>query len=169
MDLKTENLLLSEDFLLKITDFDMSFKKGDGAIRGQGSINFRAPEVKSLTCTNPEKADIYAAGIILFTLRAGYLPYFEEESLYGYDLLDLMLNNPDSFWIAHRIIGRSVGKVSEEFKKLFISMTRKDAESRASLQEIKDSEWYRGPTYTTEELQAVIYQLIEEKKAKQKV
>jgi serine/threonine protein kinase len=166
MDLKTENLLLTEDFMLKITDFDLAYKKGDLAVRGQGSINFRAPEVKALACTNPEKADVYSSGIILFTLRTGYLPYFEDESLYGYDLFDLMLNNVDSFWIAHRIIGRSVGKFSDEFKKLFISMTKKEPEQRASIQEIKESDWYRGPTYTQEELQGVVSQFIEEKKAK---
>jgi len=166
MDLKTENLLLSEDFLLKISDFDLAYKKGDGAVRGQGSTNFRAPEVKALNCTNPEKADIYSAGIILFTLRTGYLPYFEDENLHGYDLFDLMLNNTDSFWIAHRIIGRSVGKFSEDFKKLFISMTKKEPEQRASLKEIKESEWYRGPTYSQEELGTVVSQYIEEKKAK---
>jgi len=45
LDIKPENLLLGTDVKLKITDFDLSYKKGDRKFLGKGSIHFRAPEL----------------------------------------------------------------------------------------------------------------------------
>src|SRR5690606_5457236 len=77
LDLKPDNLLFGEDHKLKIADFDLSYICGDDSIRGKGTINFRAPEIKDYECKKPFAADIYSAGIILFALMFGYLPYDE--------------------------------------------------------------------------------------------
>jgi len=161
MDLKPENLLLGKDYKLKITDFDLSFKKGDSSLSGKGTIEFRAPEVKNKTCKNTEAADVYSAGIVLFVLKVGYLPYLEEQSILDFDMLDLMLNCPENFWLAHAEIDQKINELDEDFKSLFISMVRKEPHRRASLEKIKSNRWYQGPTYNEQELKELMESILE--------
>jgi len=44
---------------------------------GRGTTNYRAPELIERMVEDPYSADIYSAGVMLFTLRNGYLPYRE--------------------------------------------------------------------------------------------
>mmetsp|Transcript_117071 Transcript_117071/g.164592 ORF Transcript_117071/g.164592 Transcript_117071/m.164592 type:complete len:129 (+) Transcript_117071:377-763(+) len=44
-DLKLENLLIGDEFKLKIADFDLCFKHGDKNIRSRGTKYYRAPEM----------------------------------------------------------------------------------------------------------------------------
>jgi hypothetical protein len=39
-----------------------------------------------------------------------------------------------------------------DFKELFISMTRYNPDDRVSIEAIKNSKWYNGPYYSSEEL-----------------
>mmetsp|Transcript_11359 Transcript_11359/g.9772 ORF Transcript_11359/g.9772 Transcript_11359/m.9772 type:complete len:100 (-) Transcript_11359:543-842(-) len=50
LDLKCENLLLTKDYKLKIADFDCSRMEGDSHVRTLGTLNYRAPEIKSGNC-----------------------------------------------------------------------------------------------------------------------
>lgn len=86
LDLKPENLLLGQDFELKITDFDMSYQTGDICTVGKGTPYYRAPEVAKRKCKKPKAADIYSIGIILFILKFGQLPY-DERRLQSWDMI----------------------------------------------------------------------------------
>eukprot|EP00330_Aristerostoma_sp_ATCC50986_P012193 CAMPEP_0114594868 /NCGR_PEP_ID=MMETSP0125-20121206/16581_1 /TAXON_ID=485358 ORGANISM="Aristerostoma sp., Strain ATCC 50986" /NCGR_SAMPLE_ID=MMETSP0125 /ASSEMBLY_ACC=CAM_ASM_000245 /LENGTH=225 /DNA_ID=CAMNT_0001795715 /DNA_START=104 /DNA_END=781 /DNA_ORIENTATION=- len=79
LDLKCENLLLDNKFQLRVIDFDMASKIGSNVTHGRGTTNFRAPEVALNRYVDFPEADIYSAGIILFVLRFGYLPYSEKK------------------------------------------------------------------------------------------
>jgi len=80
LDLKLENLLMDENYTLKLADFDLSYIYGDGKVKTRGTKNFRAPEMYNGTCTNPKAADVYSAGIILFLFKTeGLVPYKEDE------------------------------------------------------------------------------------------
>jgi Serine/threonine protein kinase len=164
LDIKPENLLLSQDYQLKITDFDQSYKVGDKNYNGRGTAQYRAPEVRMSCCTKPTKADIYSLGITLFTLRLSYLPYFEQQEVRGFDLFDLLLNNPEAFWEAHSEIDDSCLKLSQDFKDLFISMTRKEPEQRASIKDIKQSKWYNGSIYEKKLLSGIMKKVFHEAK-----
>lgn len=154
MDLKLENLLISNEFDLKITDFDMSHYKEDAIIISNGTKFYRAPEVQKGKCNIPKKADIFSAGVILFTLMTkGVYPQFEATEIGGIQFSDLLYNNTSEFWARHSKVQKLNDTFFEEdFKDLFISMTKFAPEERASIQDIKNSKWYNGPVYSQEAL-----------------
>jgi len=157
LDLKLENLLLDENYKLKIVDFDMSYMKGDKKISGQGTKYFRAPEIIEGSCEIPDAADIYSAGIILFVLKTGALPHYENEDLGRISLYQLLQNNPGYFWKCHSMIqGFSFNFWDQDFKELFGSMTRANPIERPSIEEIKTSKWYDAPIYSDDELSEIM-------------
>jgi len=161
MDLKLENLLLGKDYKLKITDFDLSYMKSDIIVAGNGTKHYRAPELKERCCKQTEPTDIYSAGIILFTLWTGSMPYLEDEFIHGENLYDTLINHPQYYWGALNRIDHCWRHLEENFKELFLSMVKKDPKERASITQIKESKWFNGPTYTQEELKAVLDKLLE--------
>ena len=165
MDIKLENLLLGEDFNLKITDFDMSYKEGDFSFRGKGTANYRAPELKHRKCEDAKAADVYSAGIILFALVTGAFPYIEKGLVEGHDLFDLLMKEYPRFWEIHQEFLKKKVSFSEDFKELFKMMVKCDPNERATLEQVKKSAWYNGPIYTTEEVVTKLsqYKLINKK------
>lgn len=109
-------------------------------------------------CKAFDKADIYSAGIILFGLKYGFLPYIEDTIIEGIDFQNSLYFEPKSFWKAHSRVN-NVREPSEEFKELFLSMIKKDASKRATIESIKQSRWYQGPTYNQNELVGVLSSL----------
>jgi BR serine/threonine kinase len=82
-DLKTENLLLDEYGRLKIADFGFArWMKSDLADTTCGSPHYTAPEVTHGGQYDGRGADVWSAGVILYTLLVGSLP-FEDPSLRG--------------------------------------------------------------------------------------
>ena len=144
-DVKLENLLLAEDFTLKLADFDTAISLTEGTIPsvGTGTRNFRAPEVKARKCKSPKAADVFSAAIVLFTLLTGYLPYNEDTTTQGYDLEKLLVTESPLFWEAHKEIhGKQLG-LSDDFKRIFTWMVRAE-QYRATIADVKKSNWYQG-------------------------
>jgi len=108
LDLKLENLLLGNHFILKIADFDQAHVKNQEAVTTKGTVCYRAPELILSNCKSPEAADIYSAGIILFLFKTGgILPHSEHQKYKGLDLFNLMSSNNRVFWEKHcQIQGR---------------------------------------------------------------
>jgi len=92
-DIKPDNLLLNEDFCLKIIDFDiaMRVKDEDEEVDDQyGTKNWMAPEVEKNLRHSPIKADRWACGrVLLFLLDT----FGKDESLRGF-ARSLMADNP---------------------------------------------------------------------------
>ena len=115
LDLKLENLLMGEDFNMKIADFDMSFRAGDKSVKSQGTRNYRAPELRDNTIRMTKSADIYSAGIILFNLLFRHLPHSEGKLIKGHNLTKLMSDDPSKFWQVHAEMNPTTD-ASEPFK-----------------------------------------------------
>lgn len=82
LDIKLDNLVLSDDGLLKIIDFDASHQKDSGKkIISRGTKVYRAPEIRSSECENGFAADIYSCGILLFCFVMGRYPYLEKATV----------------------------------------------------------------------------------------
>jgi serine/threonine protein kinase len=159
LDLKCDNLLLSENYKLKICDFDQAYIKGQENIFSNGTPGFRAPELVQRRCRNLEAADIYSAGIILFTFKCqGFLPYEEKEKVQqGMDMFNMMMCCPDQFWQKHsKVQHQKLSFFDEDFRSLFLSMVAYKPSERASIQQIKKSKWYNGPIYSQNELEDVL-------------
>jgi serine/threonine protein kinase len=151
LDIKLDNLVLDENFQLKIIDFDRSYKKEDLFLIGKGTANYRAPELFTEKCTNPFSTDIYSAAIVLFVLFNGkHLPYNEGSLFREIDLYVLLQQNPNKFWSVHETILKS--SFPCDFKELFIGMTRGDVDKRFTLEDVKSNSWYNGEIYTPEEM-----------------
>jgi len=173
LDLKLENLVLGEDFLLKIIDFDCAYKKHDLFVISRGTKNYRAPEIIRNRCKKPMSADIFSAGIILFTLKYANLPYIENTLVEGVNLKYLMDTKSERFWKFHqRFSPNDTIKDDEpDFRDLFLHMVHSDPAQRATIGDIKKSKWYNGPVYSPQELKTLtlrkhkITSLIEEVEA----
>jgi len=79
-DLKSANLLVTDDLRVKVADFGLARVKARAqTMTGQmGTMQWMAPEVLS-SCRYTEKADVYSFGIILWELLARGCPYEEVE------------------------------------------------------------------------------------------
>lgn len=158
LDLKLENLLLGESYTLKICDFDQSLMKNRSEIMSKGTENFRAPEIMQGACEDPEAADIFSVGVILFVFKCGgVLPYCESDEFQGVDMLDLMLNNQDLFWEKHcELQHRPAAFFDQDFKDLFMGMVALDPQERLSLEQVKKSKWFTKNVYTQENLETIM-------------
>jgi len=155
LDLKLENFLLDENYNVKITDFDLSFMAAEEKeVSTKGTINYRAPEIIDDCCKNAQAADIYSAGIMLFLMKTGGRLPFKERDLYnGINMKELLELNPKMFWKKQcEFLGKEESFFSQDFKRLFSSMVQRCPENRATLEEVKTSEWINKETYSEEEL-----------------
>jgi len=158
MDIKLENILLGEDLNLKIIDFDLSYIEGDRIMPSHGTPNYRAPELKSRTCLNAKPTDLYSAGVLLFVFRTGAFPYTEDGTFNGIDCHALMRDDSNKFWELHKKLQRDM-EFDEDFKELFISLTKFDPTERISFENIKNNLWYKGEIYSNEELHSKLTHL----------
>eukprot|EP00330_Aristerostoma_sp_ATCC50986_P007602 CAMPEP_0114594854 /NCGR_PEP_ID=MMETSP0125-20121206/16568_1 /TAXON_ID=485358 ORGANISM="Aristerostoma sp., Strain ATCC 50986" /NCGR_SAMPLE_ID=MMETSP0125 /ASSEMBLY_ACC=CAM_ASM_000245 /LENGTH=182 /DNA_ID=CAMNT_0001795689 /DNA_START=436 /DNA_END=984 /DNA_ORIENTATION=- len=146
LDLKLDNILMSDEYGLKIADFDSCVKvQPEMKITSEGSCDYRAPEIIKKTCEKPHAADIYSAGIMLFVMKNRFFPCLEGKKVKGKDMHALMLDNPKEFWEQWDVLTHGNNNMSQEFKELFMLMVKKDPEERASIEEVKNSRWYKGP------------------------
>lgn len=168
MDLKPENLLISQDFQIKIADFDLSYMRGDDRVLGYGTADYRSPELLGGECQDPFAADIYSAGCILFFMRTqGSLPKYESDREKEVILAKLLEEKSDFFWKCHSLAIREEGELfSEEFKELFHAMMRMNPKERLTLEEIKDSKWFNGPVYDNDQIKLYYEESIKKNNSK---
>ncbi|KAG5178015.1 kinase-like domain-containing protein [Tribonema minus] len=126
-DLKPENVLISRDGQVKITDFGMSATCGSG--RGHrrqhtvcGTPYYTAPEVFASTDSSYDarRADVWSAGVVLFTMLEGRLPF---EGASPEDALALIAAQPLAV----------PARFSPAARDLVQRMLRKDAAARITL------------------------------------
>jgi len=158
MDIKLSNLLIGENYLLKIAGFKCC-QFGKEPSLGKGTKNFRAPEVKTQECINKEAADVYSAGIVLFVMKASMLPYIEDKPIKGYDMFKL-LKKGEAFWDAHNDCQSKMIHCDEDFKELFNGMVKYEPSERYSIQDVKKSAWYNGPVYSKKEIKIIMHDRI---------
>jgi serine/threonine protein kinase len=161
LDIKPENLIMTDDFIVKLIDFDTAYLHGDEKVLSKGTENFRAPEIRERRCVKPKKADVYSAGILLFVMTTGALPFAEDM---GDDLLTkLFKKGSDEFWVEHaKFIGQKEIK-EQSLKDLLIAMTLANPSDRTSVKEVKKMEWMKGEVYGREELEKVYLRILREK------
>lgn len=104
--------------------------------------------MRAYDCRDPWAADIFSLGVILFTICVGHMPYIEDEKIEGINF-DLIVQSGDmvTFWESHKELLNHKVSFDRSFKSLFEGMIDKDPKKRASIKEIKESEWYKREVY----------------------
>ena len=131
-DFKPENILLTNDNkILKIIDFGLSniYKKGQLLKTGCGSPCYCPPEMIKEEGYNGEKSDIWSAGIILYLMLCGHLPFYEEDNQLMYQKIISGQYNIPKF-------------LSDEAKDIIKKILEVDPKKRLNFEEIKQHPWF---------------------------
>lgn len=130
-DIKPDNLLLTDDDVLKIVDFGVSemFEKQSEMLtaKSAGSPAFLPPElcVAKHGGISGKAADIWSMGVTLYCLRFGHIPFEREGVL---DLYQAIKEEP---------LNCNKRECSEELQDLLHKILNKDAASRIKMPEIR--------------------------------
>lgn len=143
-DLKPENLLLDDDMSLKLADFGFATLIVDEQKNKTklGTERYMSPELLYKKPYSAAKADVFAAGVILFIFYSGHPPFHEgrlEDPYYN-----VFMKNRQKFWDFH---GKQNKKrvYSESFKTLVSSMIEYDPEKRFTIEQVSNSDWLNEP------------------------
>ncbi len=150
-DMKPDNIMLDDEFNLKIADFGFSSKSASNQ-SFKGTRSYMAPEILIGGKYHGQMVDIFASGIILFIMITQIPPFQMAHPKDGWYKF-VCSNRMDKFWKFH---GQNQAGGIEFFSKSFIDLINWlfnfDHTTRPSLSEIKSHEWYTGPTATKEEI-----------------
>ena len=151
-DLKFENFLFDENFVIKLCDFGFSTKipkdkngKTLFLTAKLGTRHYAAPEILAGKKYDGKKVDIFSLGVILFTLRLNKFGFAtaeipkntfnQDKLLYKY----IKEKNDKVYW---KKIGNIEG-LSEEFKTLYLKMVAYNPKERPTIEEIYNDEWMK--------------------------
>lgn len=135
-DLKLENILLDtvdpHRPLIKICDFGYSkHEMNSSAKSGVGTTPYMAPEVLLGSISyNAKGADVWSAGVLLFTLLEGRLPFDSTQSSFARRVVSGEFEfSPDI-------------SVSDSYKDLLSHLLQPDPSRRATVEQIMQHEWF---------------------------
>jgi len=168
-DLKPENLLMDDRFVLKLADFGFAkvMDAGKNLYTQCGTPGYMAPEMFDLHGYDAMKADVWACGVILFIMFAGFPP-FQAPKTTDWWFHKLKNNRHDLFWRAH---SRTV-YFSDAFKDLVNKILCTDPSLRITLADIQKHEWYMGEMIRDQALLAEMQNRktqVNEKKARERM
>ena len=134
-DLKCENIVIDENYTVKIADFGSTTPMESTLKSCVGSPITRAPEVY-LGKYN-EKCDIWSFGIICYRILCGRYPY--PETLTPLKLQEL-LQKPFQVTFPE-------GRLSKRVTELVSRMLVQNPNKRISLQELREDDWINGKLF----------------------
>jgi len=153
-DIKLENILLDERMNVKLADFGYSsyFKSGKLYRSPAGTSTYFAPEIHLKRAFSVENADLFAAGIVLFTLVTGHMPFANAsttDEAYSF----FIQKQQSTFWRFHKKIMRNKDanfKLNEDFADLMNKMFEFDPSKRLSIDEIISHPWMASKNVKSE-------------------
>eukprot|EP00826_Nyctotherus_ovalis_P049724 TRINITY_DN6028_c0_g1_i8.p1 TRINITY_DN6028_c0_g1~~TRINITY_DN6028_c0_g1_i8.p1 ORF type:complete len:580 (+),score=128.01 TRINITY_DN6028_c0_g1_i8:153-1892(+) len=130
-DLKPENLLLNYAKDVKVVDFGLSntYKQDERLKTACGSPCYAAPEMIANKKYDGLQVDIWSAGVVLFALLCGFLPF----------------EDPDTSSLYKKILAGNYmipSFLSEEAKGMIRGMLNIDPRKRFGIEEIKRHPWF---------------------------
>ena len=131
-DLKPQNLLLTDKYNLKITDFGLAkFTEDDKMMQTMcGSPLYMAPEILTYK-EYTDKADLWSIGVILYEMLTGELP-FKGKTIYN--IMKQIENKTIKF-------PKNKYPISYEAEQLVNNLLQKDADKRISWNEFFSHSW----------------------------
>lgn len=151
-DMKPDNIMLDDEFNLKIADFGFSSKAASNQ-SFKGTRSYMAPEILIGAKYYGQMVDIFASGIILFIMVTQIPPFQMAHPKDGWYKF-VCSNRMDKFWKFHgQNQEEGIDFFSKDFMDLINWIFNFDHTTRPSLAEIKEHAWYKGPVATREEIQ----------------
>ncbi|OMJ95103.1 hypothetical protein SteCoe_1644 [Stentor coeruleus] len=131
-DLKPENLLLDENKNIKIVDFGLSntYKPDESLKTACGSPCYAAPEMIAGKRYKGLEVDIWSAGVILFAMVCGYLPF----------------EDPNTSQLYKKILAGDYifpNFISKDAKDFLKNILNTDPQQRFTLTSIRSHVWYQ--------------------------
>lgn len=157
-DLKLENLLLDNDFHLKIADFGLSTtvesSYGGGVMHTRvGTERYMPPEMLEKNAYVGICADLFAAGIILFVLVVGIMPTHKTAESNDYLYKYIKKKEYEKYWtVIAKLLNLDLSDISEDFFHLVTTMIKYDYKKRFTIEEIKDHPWMKGDIASEDEV-----------------
>lgn len=154
-DIKAENILLDGEFNLKLADFGFSTlaqgKDGSGKLHTQkGTIGYMAPEIHLGQAYIGEKVDLFAVGVLAFTMVAGHPPIRKGTTQDPFYKAFCQQNA--MFW--KKVAGgKPPGVFSENFMSFINMLMAYNPEIRGNIAKVKAHPWFNEPTPTLAEVQ----------------
>ena len=133
-DIKPENFLLDttgKTISIKLIDFGISNNYNDQELlhTSCGTSSFAAPEIYKGKEYNGLLCDIWSAGIVLYAMSFGYLPFSDENEQ----------NNINNIMNGNYEIPE---EASDDLRDLLRSLIEIEPEKRMNLEQIKSHKWY---------------------------
>lgn len=148
-DLKAQNVLLDKNFNVKLADFGSSNKWVNGHLLRTcrvGTKGYQAPEL-ILKRGYTYKVDIFALGVLLFISLSRHPP-FREAKVDDPWFRDIARGKWSRFWERHAKIS-----LSDECKALLQLMLTYQPLQRATIEQIRESEWFNGEVFEQDQIQ----------------
>lgn len=138
-DLKPQNILVDNNFNLKITDFTFAKENMEENMSQTmcGSPLYMAPEILNYQEYN-SKTDLWSVGIIMYEMLIGSTPYKAK------NIVKLVKNIKERDVIIPKNI-----KLSSICKHLLFSLLEKDPKKRLSWDELFNHPWFKNYKYKT--------------------
>lgn len=145
-DIKPENILIGNDYSLKIIDFGFSQKlinnNNNTIYNTEGSETYSPPEVKKANFAGYDgiKSDIFSLGVLLFVITVGRFP-FKTSSFSDKKYRLIMSKRYEHYW-------KNFDKfnLSKEFKDLINHLLCFDPNQRLRIDDILNHPWIKNNT-----------------------
>lgn len=143
-DIKPQNVLLTEDFTVKLIDFGSSKRvwssKNNGLMNTfkVGTKGYQAPELL-LSRKYTTKCDIFSLGVLLFVLCTGHPPF--QHALLSdrwFSPLAKTPRNSQRFWAGH-----PQDQLSSELKNLLERMMCYQPSNRFLIEDVESHDWFQ--------------------------
>jgi len=136
LDLKLENIFIGDDYQVKVADLDLSspIKMREGFV---GTPNYMPPEMWEEKFYRGDDVDVFALGVILFSLLTGTSPFYKadkDDPLYKL----VRQKKAEEFWANFEENGVVI---SQMLKKLIFEMLCYKKELRPPVREILRLAW----------------------------
>jgi serine/threonine protein kinase len=144
-DIKPENILIDNNFKIKLIDFGYSVKlknENEKLFKIKGTKIYTPPDCfyNNNKGFDGKSCDIFSLGVVLFVILMGIFPF--KNALINDSYYKLIIKNDwKSFW---KKINKNNKKISEEFRDLFQKMICFDSKKRIKINEIKEHVWLNG-------------------------
>ena len=152
LDIKPENIFVSDDFKMKLGDLGFSKpavdENGNAKMSSlQGTAGYMAPEIIGGKLYTGKNADLFALAVVLFIMVTGFQPFDNAKTNDTYYKF-IAGNKPSLYWN----IFKKVAPVSDELKDLITGMLQLDPSARFSFEEILAHPWLMGEVPTQLEI-----------------